>query len=75
MGVVKLERILGSTSRNESKKWLLVEQAGLVMQVVAEKNQVHVGGKWAELVEVGAVELCRILGSQARFPDEAKQGL
>lgn len=44
VGVAELERSLGSSARDESKKGLLVGQVGLMMQIVAEKNQVYVGG-------------------------------
>lgn len=39
----------------------------------SEKNKVHAGGGWAELVEIGGVELGRSPGSQAM--DETKQGI
>lgn len=44
VGIVELERSLGSSVRDESNKGLLVGQVRLVMQIVAKKNQVYVRG-------------------------------
>lgn len=44
VGIAELERSLGSSARDGSKKGLLVGQVRLVMQIVAEKNQVYVRG-------------------------------
>ena len=73
MGVVELERNLGSSARNGGKKVFFVGQESVMVQGGFRVEQGTCRGGWAELVEIGGVELGRSPGSQAM--DETKQGI